>query len=174
VDTWCAVRTPRGRSKSEGRREACRALEENVAELQPSQGVLEPTAQFQSLLLERGSRSLARAVPHDLPVASLSGEKALSCSNHDFDSPKCMSAKRNIAWPADLVFGQTHNQPIAGATMPLRPRIGIVFFSSCYLNSTGVRRGGQGFVISQVHGMNSGEDRSIAIAMGITFEESAD
>ena len=33
---WCAGRTPIGGSKSEGTREACRVLAENVAELQLS------------------------------------------------------------------------------------------------------------------------------------------
>jgi hypothetical protein len=151
VDTWCAVRTPRGRSKSEGMREVCRVLEGNVAELQPSQEVPESTEQFQPFLLGRWSRPLAHAVPHDLSVVCSSGEKALSCSSHDFDSLKCTPAKRSIAWSADLVFRQTHNLRIAGATTSLLPGIGIVFFPSCCLDSTGVGRGGQGFVMRQVH-----------------------
>ena len=150
MDTWCAVRTPRGRSKSEGRREACRVLEGNVAELQSSQAVLEPTEQFQPFLLERWSRPLAHAVPRDLSVGCSSGEKALSCSTHDFDSPMCTSAKRSIACSADLVFRQTYNLRIAGTTMPLLPRIGILSFPSCCLDSTGVGRGGQGFVIGRI------------------------
>jgi hypothetical protein len=147
VDRWCAVRTPGGRSRSEGMREVCRALEGNVAELQPSQVVLESTEQFQPFLLERWSRPLEHAVPHDLWVVCSSGEKASSCSTHDFDSPMCTSARRSIAWSADLVLRQIHNLRVARATMPLRPGIGIIFSPSCYLDSTGVGRGGQGFVI---------------------------
>lgn len=89
-------------------------------------------------------------MPHELSAACwVSGENSSFRSTSDFDSLAYTSSKRSIALNAGPVSWQTCNLRIAEAAMPLPPEIRIIFFPSCCVNSTGIRRTSQGFIVKR-------------------------
>ena len=127
-----------------------KVLEVNVVGLQPSQAVRERTAQYQAFVCGRKLQLRAREAKYVLRAACWAlAQKSCSCSSRDYDSPACKASKHSISCSAGPGSWQTHNPQIAGATKRLPPAIGIFFSLSrrltLYLNSTDVRRNGQGF-----------------------------
>ena len=143
----CAGRTPRSGSKSKGRREACKALEENVAVLQWQRAVEEPSEQSQLSADIRRLRLQAHELTQILQAAcSASGRKSSSYSSRDYGSRGCKALKRSIPCSAGLASSRTCNSQIAeGTTRPLpSPKI-VSSLSSCF-DSRGIRRASQGSV----------------------------
>lgn len=107
----CAGRTPIGGSKSEGRREACRVLGANVAQLRRSQVVGELTALYQASVCSRKPQLLAREAKHGLRARCWAlAVRSCSCNIRDYDSLACKASKRSSAYSGGRQIRRTNSR----------------------------------------------------------------
>ena len=122
IEKWRAGRTPTGGFKSEGRREACKVLEANVAELRlhsVATKLFGPSQQMRAVQRARWQvHGLRRA-----PRKAYSGfaRKPSPYSNRDYNLRACMASSHSIVCSPGPGSSPTCSLRIAGTTKRPRP-----------------------------------------------------